>query len=439
MKRLRSFASHLRPACHATPVAGAGTGVRDMYGNTWRMGGGAVTADDGGRLPLHVLPAGGGHAAAQPVALPEGLSPGQYLLAADDNGYIWVAGTFSTEIYRLCPRGPGYTGGAAPAVFAQQQRYSPDTAAHRFWQRFDPAALPEGAIVTALTSSQTGLCVVATLSGGCGDVELSIGADGVAMAAPAAAGAAATPRWRAAGARLECGNHDVTAVECGGKVFISGGAMHFRGFPATHHEFDELWALSPSALDEPNGWRVEAHMPATAPHGVRVRCYNGLVTVPGRAGGAGACDGGGEEAAATDAEIWIVGGSVSASQPRVSRPDDRLPLRSVAAYNPQTRSWRELPSLAHARDACTAEYVNGRVWVVGGVGVTAIESIGVSSSISAEDQQGVEQAQQQECCWRYEGDVPAGFDVYSPACVRLLVSVTLIAFVTVTGPIYGCV
>ena len=80
--------------------------------------------------------------------------------------------------------------------------------------------------------------------------------------------------------------------------------------------------------------------------------------------------------------------------------------------------------------------MNGRVWVVGGAGVTAIESISVSSSISAEDQ-GAEQAQQ-ECCWRYEGDVPAGFDVYSPACVRLLVSVTLIAFVTVTGPIYGC-
>jgi hypothetical protein len=26
------------------------------------------------------------------------------------------------------------------------------------------------------------------------------------------------------------------AAECGGRVFVSGGAMHFRGFPAVHHE-----------------------------------------------------------------------------------------------------------------------------------------------------------------------------------------------------------
>ena len=103
-----------------------------------------------------------------------------------------------------------------------------------------------------------------------------------------------------------------------------------------------------------------------------------------------------------DEELWVVGGSVSASQPSASRPDDRLPMNSCWSYNVRTKEWRALPPLNQARDACTAECVGGRVWVMGGVGAAAVESI---------------DAADQGAGWRVEGAVPDGFDPYSPACV----------------------
>lgn len=134
-------------------------------------------------------------------------------------------------------------------------------------------------------------------------------------------------------------------------MYISGGAMHFRGVPAVHHEFDEVWSLDPSAMDNADGWEVASHIPQSPPNHVSARCYNGLVAV-------------GEE------ELWVIGGSVSASQPSASRPDDRVPMRSCWSYNTRTGGWSPLPDLLHARDACTAEYVAGRVWVTGGVNGT---------------------------------------------------------------------
>ena len=99
--------------------------------------------------------------------------------------------------------------------------------------------------------------------------------------------------------------------------------QHYRGFPAIHHEFDEVWALDPAEMDSPEGWQVAAHMPISPPNNVSVRCYNGLVAV-------------GPDT------LWIVGGSVSASQPRASRPDDRLPMKSCWAYSAATGEWSRL-------------------------------------------------------------------------------------------------
>ena len=341
--------------------------VLDMYGNTWSL--------HGGRL---IVRAAGGRAPAA-VALPAPLDGGpNIIIATDENGYVWAGGKGSALLFRLNPRGPGYTGASAPAVFIGQQRFCADTAAHRLWQ---PFALPQGLALENLASSTSGFCAIATLSNG-SQVDVSISPDGTSLATPITAdGTQARPFWRAAKARLPCGNHDITAAESGGRIFISGGAMHFRGFPATHHEFDEVWSIEPAELDSSrNAWVVETRMPVSPPQGVSAREYNGLVAVG-------------------ESELWVIGGSVSASQPAVSRPDDRVPMRSCHAYNVTTQEWRELPSLLHARDAATAEFVAGRVWCVGGVGVTAVESIAPG-----------------ETSWRYECEVPAGFDVYSPAC-----------------------
>ena len=86
---------------------------------------------------------------------------------------------------------------------------------------------------------------------------------------------------------------------------------------------DRHGALDPAEMDSPEGWQVAAHMPISPPNNVSVRCYNGLVAV-------------GEEA------LWVVGGSVSASQPRASRPDDRLPMKSCWAYWAATGEWSRL-------------------------------------------------------------------------------------------------
>ena len=204
-----------------------------------------------------------------------------------------------------------------------QQRYDPATSAHTFWQRYEP---PVDLTLDALAPSTTGLCAVGTFSNG-GQYELSIAADGTSSATPVQP----TPsglQWRAIGARLECGNHDVTAAEVGGRVFISGGAMHYRGFPAIHWEFDEIWVLGPEDLERPFGWRTETHFPPAPPQQVTPREYNGLCAV--------------------GSDLWIVGGSISASQPAASRPDDRVrvarsTLPHISSLSTEKSSWHRYP------------------------------------------------------------------------------------------------
>ncbi len=345
----------------------------DMYGNHWELSGGV----------LSVLPAQTRSMEAQPrpVSLPSQLKGDvRTIITTDDNGFIWAGARGTRHLFRLNPRGPGYTGRAAPELFAAQQRYDPTTSAHTVWQRYEP---PLDVTLEGLSPSTTGLCAIGAFSDGV-QYELSITGHGVSSATPLQPGLAQSGlRWRAIGARLECGNHDVTAAEVGGRVFISGGAMHYRGFPAAHWEFDELWSLSADDIDRPFGWRTETHFPPAPPQGVTPREYNGLCTV--------------------GSELWIVGGSISASQPAATRPDDRVPMTSVVAYDTISRQWRALPSLLRARDACVAEYVDGRIWAMCGVGVDTIESI----------------APADEDCWKEEVDLqlPAGWDCYNVACV----------------------
>lgn len=256
----------------------------------------------------------GGEAQPQLVALPPALEGDvRTIITTDDNGFVWAGARGTRHLFRLNPRGPGYTQRRAPELFMAQQRYDPTISAHSFWQRYEP---PVDLTLDALVPSTTGFCAIGTFSNG-GRYELSIAAGGASLATPVQP-APSGLQWRAIGARLECGNHDVTAAEVGGRVFISGGAMHYRGFPASHWEFDEIWSLGPDDLERPLGWRTETHFPPAPPQQVTPREYNGLCAV--------------------GSDLWIVGGSVSASQPAASRPDDRVrvPRFTLPLISPPT-------------------------------------------------------------------------------------------------------
>lgn len=345
--------------------------LMDMYGNHWQL--------VGGSLSVCAAQSGDTVARPQPVSLPPPLEGDiRTIITTDDNGFIWVGARGTRNLFRLNPRGSGYTGRGAPELFTAQQRYDATVSAHTFWQRYDA---PLGVTLETLSPSTTGLCAIACFSDGA-QCEISIAAGGVSLATPLQP-AQSGLHWRAISARLECGNHDITAAEVGGRVFISGGAMHYHGFPAVHHEFDSVWSLGPDDLESPSGWRTETYFPPAPPQQVTPREYNGLCTV--------------------NSELWIVGGSISASQPVTSRPDDRLPMNSVMAYDTLSKEWRALPPLVRARDACVAEYVDGRVWAMCGVGVDTIESIAPTG----------------EACWVEETglQLPTGWDCYNVACV----------------------
>jgi hypothetical protein len=177
-----------------------------MYANRWELRNASQPAQ---AAQLYVLPAGRDE--WQAVTLPPPLleADGQPTIAVDDNGYLWAAGRGSRHLFRLCPRGPGYTLDSAPAVFLQQQRYSVDISAHEYWLPFDPAALPLGATVSDLESSLQGYCAQAVMSDGRA-YEVSIEPGGRSVASPAPAELAGRPRWRSVAARLPCGNHDIT-------------------------------------------------------------------------------------------------------------------------------------------------------------------------------------------------------------------------------------
>ena len=48
---------------------------------------------------------------------------------------------------------------------------------------------------------------------------------------------------------------DIYAAECNGKIYVSGGALWYRGYPARMAELDELWVMDdPAKADEPTAW-----------------------------------------------------------------------------------------------------------------------------------------------------------------------------------------
>ncbi len=211
-------------------------------GNTWSLADGAVSV--------------------HPAQLPEGESvaveaPGKVVaLAPDFNGMVWCS-TGGRELFRLNPRGPGYTDdgmnkrdtpGCEPT--ANVGAWNGDVDQHKVWVPFPADALPEGAIISLAASTTSDRCTVTFDSGAVCEVELSSAGEATVTSPRGAVAPQPLPRhttttithpdgtvvsvvteetagpsWRMLPGLLPCGNHDIFAAQCNGKVYTTGGAL----------------------------------------------------------------------------------------------------------------------------------------------------------------------------------------------------------------------
>lgn len=314
--------------------------VADSYANHWRLDG------DGA---VFVRPAGQSRWSSVPPTEPAEPTGWQFLLA-DHVGFIWIGGPGG-----LCRLNPH------------------DTRAG--WQHCQ--SLPD-ATVTALTVSANGLALVGFSTGAIVEVDIDAAGATTVQVLPAATGAvsglwcdgdgslvvttavgqAVRPAsatawqhcWRPL-ASLPGGNHDLFAIDVGGKLFMAGGLTSGYGYPPRTHVFDELFAYDPAA----DVWHVLAHMPFP-------RCYSGIAELDGK--------------------IWIVGGAANLSAP--DDPDGaREPLADVQLFDCASGTWSQGPPLVHPRLEPVVLVAAGRIWVIGGTDgepLTQVESIGAGES-----------------------------------------------------------
>ena len=216
--------------------------MQDIMGNTWKLEGGKVSV--------------------RPAQLPEGeevavdAPDGVVSLTPDFNGMVWCT-TGGRELFRLNPRGPGYTDDGmgkrdAPDAAPTENvgPWSGDADAHKAWVPFPADALPDGAIISLAASKTSDRCTVTFDSGAVCEVELSSAGEATVTSPRGAAAPqplprrttttvthpdgtvvsvvteeAADPSWRMLPGLLPCGNHDIFAAVCNGKVYTTGGAL----------------------------------------------------------------------------------------------------------------------------------------------------------------------------------------------------------------------
>lgn len=339
--------------------------MQDIMGNTWSVQEG---------LP-YVCRAQDGETVAVPAPAPV------QLLSPDFNGMLWSSDG-GRALWRLNPRGAGYTDdgcakrdtpGAGPTVNVGEWSGEPT---HERWEEFPQASLPSplSNIISLTPSATSDRVVVGFEDGVCCEVELSVA--GEALVAPSAqvvrgakgyhttttvthpdgssvsvvTESLALPEWRQLPGLLPCGNHDIFAAECGGKLYISGGALWWRGYPALMHEFDDLWACDIGALEQPDAWQQVSKMPDS-------KCFNGI--------------------AALGNTLYLPGGCKCGPFNERGReqgiPNIRLDQDSLFLYDTTGGGWSTGPPMNHARNECVAQAVGGRVYVFGWTDV--VESI----------------------------------------------------------------
>jgi N-acetylneuraminic acid mutarotase len=149
------------------------------------------------------------------------------------------------------------------------------------------------------------------------------------------------------------------ASEAGGKLFVTGGVTHHRGFPAVSHAFSELLAF------DGESWRVHAEMSEGS-------CYSAVVGLP----------------ELSHPEVWVIGGG---------GPTLPGPLATTQIFDARSGTRREGIPLPAGRLGCIGAAVGGRVYVIGGSGGFGGQAFDECLSISPGEQE-----------WRHETPAPGG-------------------------------
>ena len=290
--------------------------AHDHYGNEWRL-------TPSGQLEVVTPDAGG------VVAWEEQGYPAQSV-ATDDHGFVWlVAGG---EVFFSNPRAIADT--ETPDASAQQSGSADAFTAVR------STLLPGTAV--RLKQSDAGMVLVHCTSANGVESVVELQVVGRDIGGPFTSGHTTevtasrelTPvnaYWEILSARLPCGTHDNYCTIANGRVFIVGGATHYRGYPAVAHVHDELMAYDPGA-----GWKVVGRIPDG-------HVYSAM--------------------AALDDRIWVIGGGGG----RRPIQSDCWTFSAVSTCE-ATADRRSMPPLPSPRLGSVAATANGRIWVVGGTG-----------------------------------------------------------------------
>ena len=293
--------------------------VRDHYGNEWRL-------TPSGQLEVMVPGAVG-------VVVWEQLGSPAQSVATDDHGFVWlVAGgevLFSnpraivdTETPDASAQQPGSVG-TFTAVKSELLPGAPNRL-----ERSDAGMVLVHCTGEDEAKSVVELQVVGRDIGG--TFTSGHSTEVTASLEPTRANA----HWDVLPARLPCGTHDNHCTTANGRVFVVGGATHYRGYPAVAHTHDELLAYDPA--DANAGWAVVGRIP-------QAHVYSAIAALDGR--------------------IWVIGGG-----------GGRAPVRDECwSFNATSTceaaaDRRSAPPLPSPRLGCVAATVKGRIWVVGGTG-----------------------------------------------------------------------
>ena len=291
----------------------------DHCGNEWRL-----TAS--GQLEVVAPGAAGVVVWEQPGSMAQSV-------ATDDHGFVWlVAGP---KVYFSNPRAIADT--ETPDASAKQ----PGSAG--IFTAVKPELLP--GTPTRLQRSDAGMILVHCISEGGAETVVELEVEGRDIGGPFTSGhttevlasldpTPANADWEVLAARLPCGTHDNYCTTANGRVFVVGGATHYRGFPAVAHVHDELLAYDSADADA--GWVVVGRIPEGY-------VYSAMATLDGR--------------------VYVIGGG-----------GGRGPVRAEcwtfnATSTCETTADRQAaPSLPSPRLGCVAATANRRIWVVGGTG-----------------------------------------------------------------------
>ena len=291
----------------------------DHYGNEWRL-----TAS--GQLEVVAPGAAGVVVWEQPDTMAQSV-------AMDDHGFVWlVAGP---KVYFSNPR--AITDTETPDASPQQ----PGSAG--IFTAVKPELLP--GTPTRLQRSDAGMILVHCISEDGAETVVELEVEGRDIGGPFTSGhtrevlasldpTPANADWEILAARLPCGTHDNYCTTASGRVFVVGGATHYRGFPAVAHVHDELLAYDPANADA--GWVVVGRIPEGY-------VYSAMATL--------------------DDRVYVIGGGGGRGRVRAECWTFNATSTCEATADRQAA-----PSLPSPRLGCVAATANRRIWVVGGTG-----------------------------------------------------------------------